>query len=275
MSEDRQTAAAFATSWNNLPPGSVYTFQEFAEWLHPLAEEDVRDKDVLELGCGNASLLVHMTRWKPAHLEGIDLGDAVTSARRNMASTGLSRWRISQADLTTFTGSGADLVFCIGVIHHLAQPVRGVEAVIRNTKPGGRFHCSVYAWEGNALVRHLVEPLRRVCSRLPWWFTKYIVATPLAVPFYFYAKVQARFADYSFFKALPLHAYCLWIARREFAFFRHVAFDQLVAPQTTYLRKRTIEGWLARFDCIDKESVYIISRNGNWWTFGGRIRCAS
>lgn len=275
MAEDRQTAAAFAKSWNHLPPGSVYTFNQFAEWLHPLAEGDVRAKRVLELGCGNASLLVHMAEWDPASAEGVDLGDAVESARRNMASTGFSRWNITQADLTAFTTIGADLVYCIGVLHHLADPALGFEAVIRNTKLGGRFHCSVYAWEGNALVRLMVEPLRRVCSRLPWWFTKHAVATPLAVPFYVYAKLQARFAHRSFVKSLPLHEYCLWIARREFGFFRHVAFDQLVTPQTTFIRKETIERWLATNDCIDKQSVYLMSRNGNWWTFGGKISCAS
>ena len=63
--DDRETASAFAKSWNALPSGSVYTREQFEEWLHPLAESDVRGREVLELGCGNASLLAHMTAWGP------------------------------------------------------------------------------------------------------------------------------------------------------------------------------------------------------------------
>lgn len=31
--EDAQTAAAFAESWNHLPSGSVYTREQFEEWM--------------------------------------------------------------------------------------------------------------------------------------------------------------------------------------------------------------------------------------------------
>ncbi len=275
MSEDNTTASAFAMSWNTLPPGSVYTREQFEEWLQPLSEGDVRGRDVLELGCGNASLLVYMTEWSPASLEGVELGGAEASARSNMASTGFGNYRITRADLTTFTGQGFDLVYCIGVLHHLARPRKGLDAVIRNTRPGGRFHCWVYAREGNSVVRSLVEPLRRLCSRLPWWITKYLVSTPLSLPFYVYAKALARLPRWEWLERLPLYAYSLWIARRELGFFRHVAFDQLVTPRTAYFRKKTVEEWLESYDCLEPGSTYIILRNGNSWKFGGRVECAS
>ncbi len=269
ISDDRKTASAFAKSWNALPSGSVYTREQFEEWLEPLTEKDVRGRDVLELGCGNASLLVHMTAWSPARLEGVDLGASVDSARDNMAATGFENWRVARADLTTFTSEGFDVVYCIGVLHHLKQPRKGLESVIRNTRPGGHFHCWVYAREGNVVIRTFVEPLRRVCSRLPWWLTKYLVATPLVVPYFVYAKILARLPRWKLVERLPLHAYSLWIAQRGFGFFRHVAFDQLVTPQTTYFPKQTIEGWLADAAGLESGSSYLIMRNGNSWKFGG------
>jgi hypothetical protein len=73
-----------------------------------------------------------------------------------------------------------------------------------------------------------------------------------------------------------MHLYSRWISKREFSFFRHVVhvvFDQLVTPQTTYIRRSTIESWLGvdggERD-IDPASVYIIMRNGNSWKFGAR-----
>ena len=70
---------------------------------------------------------------------------------------------------------------------------------------------------------------------------------------------------------LPLYEYSLWIAKREFAFFRHVAFDQLVTPQTRYIDRPTIEGWLKSNPRI-ADGAYIVMRNGNSWKFGGSTR---
>ena len=271
MSQDKATAEAFADSWNNLPDGSVYTREQFEDWFTPLTQADVVDRSVLELGCGNGSLLVHMTRWQPDRLVGVDLGSSVLSARNNMEAIGFHNHDIQQGDLTTFKSDGFDLVYCIGVLHHLKEPLKGFQSVVANTKPGGRFHCWIYAREGNAVVIHLVDPIRKFASRLPWWVTKYFIATPLVVPFYFYAKLLRWFRWLPFLKAAPLYDYSLWIARRGFLFFRHVAFDQLVTPQTVYIDRQTVQSWLDH-PAIAKEDTYIILRNGNSWKFGGRVK---
>ena len=77
MTIDQSTADAFANSWNNLPPGTVYSRAQAEDWFAPLTRQDVEGRRVLELGCGNGSLLVHMAAWKPAYLEGVDLGDTL------------------------------------------------------------------------------------------------------------------------------------------------------------------------------------------------------
>jgi SAM-dependent methyltransferase len=274
MSNDQRTADAFATSWNNLPAGSVYTSEQFSDWMAPLGEADFRGCDVLELGCGNGSLLVHTANWNPRRLVGVDLGASVETARANLDRAGARNAEIVQADLTQFTSPGFDVVYCIGVLHHLQEPQTGFRAVLRNVRPGGRFHCWVYAREGNGIVVALVDPIRRLASRLPWWLTKYLIATPLAVPFYLYAKsLRALVGDNAQrLRWAPLRDYCLWIAPREFAFFRHVAFDQLVTPSTVYLRREQIEAWLSAASEVEPGSSYIIFRNGNSWKFGGKVK---
>jgi len=269
MAEDTKTAAAFASSWNNLPPGSVYTRAQFEDWLAPLAQSDVEGRSVLELGCGNGSLLFHMAGWFPARLEGIDLGESVLSARRNLGSQDNPHWVVNQGDLTTYRGEPRDVVYSIGVLHHLKKPRIGFESVVANTKAGGRFHCWVYAREGNGVIIWIVDPIRRVVSHLPWWFTKYLVATPLTVPYYFYAGLLQRFRNVGWLRKLPLYDYSQWIAGREFLFYRHVAFDQLVTPQTVYIDRTTIEQWLRENPRVLPDTTYVIFRNGNSWKFGG------
>jgi len=269
---DQRTADAFASSWNNLHSGSVYSAEQVADWFHPLGSEDIRGARVLELGCGNGSLMVHVLGWAPKWLDGLDLGSAVVSAERNLSASGYANWSLKQEDLTTYASGGYDVVYSIGVLHHLKDPKLGFESVVRNTRPGGRFHCWVYAKEGNAVVIWIVDPIRRIASRLPWWFTKYALATPLVVPYYFYAKLLAALPRWPIWRSLPLYDYSLWIARREFAFFRHVAFDQLVTPQTAYLDRANLESWLAGNDRVVSETSYIVMRNGNSWKFGGLVR---
>jgi SAM-dependent methyltransferase len=183
-----------------------------------------------------------------------------------MHQTGFQSFKVTQADMIDFESDGFDIVYSIGVLHHLKEPFAGFESVVRNTKPGGKFHCWVYANEGNKVIIHLVDPIRKIASKLPWWVTKYMIALPLVIPFYFYAKIISKS---KIFASMPLHQYSCWISNREFGFFRHVAFDQLVTPQTAYLSKATIEKWLSESDEIAENSTYVIFRNGNSWKFGG------
>jgi SAM-dependent methyltransferase len=266
--KDQRTADAFANSWNNLPQGSVYSVEQFAEWFAPLDRTAVAGKRVLELGCGGGNLLMHMSAWSPSELIGVDLGSSVTMAERNMAASGAKDYRIEQHDLTTYRAAKpCDLVYCIGVLHHLKQPREGFDAVMQNTASGGRFHCWVYAHEGNAVIRWIVDPIRKVASALPWWITKYFIATPLVAPYFLYAKLLNALR-WKWLQRLPLYDYSLWIAQRDFLFFRHVAFDQLVTPQTAYLRRSVVDEWL-RDPRVLPGSIYVVFRNGNSWKFGG------
>jgi 2-polyprenyl-3-methyl-5-hydroxy-6-metoxy-1,4-benzoquinol methylase len=136
--EDLKTAQAFATSWNNLPRGSIYSVEQFCEWMSPLIASDVKGKEVLELGCGNGSLAFHLVSWQPLRFKGVDLGDSVLSARKNLQDL-QTNVHIEQADLVQYQSDGYDLVYCIGVLHHLINPELGFQAILRNTKPGADF----------------------------------------------------------------------------------------------------------------------------------------
>lgn len=268
-SVDSGTADAFSESWNHLPTGSIYTESQFAEWFQPLGPSDVAGKTVIELGCGGGNLMVHMLAWQPAYLTGVDLGSSIEMAKKNCSAYPPTHWGVERADLVTYRGTPADLVYCIGVLHHLKDPEAGVQSLLQNTKPGGRFHGWVYAHEGNFVIRCMVDPLRKLASALPWWFTKYFLATPLVVPFFLYAKLLRLFNFPSYLAKLPLFEYAKWISIRDFSFFRHVAFDQLVTPQTTYIKRERVLSWLAD-PLVEPGSTYLIFRNGNSWKFGGK-----
>ena len=151
-SPDAETAAAFAGSWNRQREGSVYTREQFLDWFTPLEPEAFAGKAVLELGFGNGSLLYHMAACRPARLSSVELGDTFERTKANLGEALASELDLHQADLTKVDLGPFDFVYCIGVLHHLKEPVDGFRAVLRHTRARGRFHCWVYAREGNAVV---------------------------------------------------------------------------------------------------------------------------
>jgi 2-polyprenyl-3-methyl-5-hydroxy-6-metoxy-1,4-benzoquinol methylase len=110
------------------------------DWLKPLGPSDLQGKRIIELGCGNGSLLVHIADFNPETIVGVDLGTAVQAARRNLVESARCSWAIEQADLCEWKGEPGEVVLCIGVLHHLMNPQDGFKAVLRATQPGGRFH---------------------------------------------------------------------------------------------------------------------------------------
>lgn len=268
QSEDFKTSQAFSYAFSALSVGSIYTKEQVADILYPINQKMIENKDVLEMGCGNGSILQHIIDYKPNRIVGVELGDSYLLAQKKfeLLSSDID-WKIINEDLLKFNSTGFDFVFCIGVLHHMKTPFAGFQAVLKNTKSGGHFHCWVYAKEGTLFVRIFIEPLRKLCQLLPKSFVKYLIASPLAIPFYLYSKMHKYLGKKISF--LPLSKYVSFLSERNYSYFRYVALDQLITPQTTFIKKSTIESWLASDARI--KNKYIIFRNGNSWTFGGYL----
>lgn len=198
------------------------------------------------------------------------MGESVISADLVLRTSGKHNWKLVRADLVEYRAVPPfDVVICIGVLHHLSDPEAGFNSVLDNTQINGNFHCWVYGYEGNGVVRLLVEPLRSITSRLPWWITKYFIASLLSVPVYTTALVLGKLSPESRLNVLPLWDYLRWLAARPWNFTRHIVFDQLISPRTEYIKKKRIESWL-NDPRIQPGSTYIVRRNGNSWKFGGK-----
>lgn len=276
MSQDRkdqETADKFATSWNNVYDPSVYTREQFLDWVNPWTPEGLKGTSIMELGCGSGALLYHMASCEGSALNAVDLGSSVETAKQLLGENArIEIGDITQGDEILERFGQQDHVYSIGVLHHLTVPEEGVETLKLMTRPGGSFHGWVYAHEGNGVVRWIVDPLRKVVNHFPWWLNKWGVAFPLSLLFYVFSKtccLLSKFFGESL--PLPLFSYMLWIGKRNLSFHHHVAFDQLVTPMTHYITRERVEKWLDD-ERVDDDSKYIIFRNGNGWKFGGKIK---
>ena len=108
--------------------------------------DDLRDKNVLEVGVGNGSHAQLLARHS-GNFTGIDLTDyGIRSTSERMKVFGLNKANIVQmnAEDLQFESNSFDFVWSWGVIHHSANPPQILKEIHRVLKPGGTFKTMVY-----------------------------------------------------------------------------------------------------------------------------------
>jgi SAM-dependent methyltransferase len=97
---------------------------------------DVKNKDVLEIGCGNGYGGYLLNQLGPKSYIGLDVMDAqIEIARRNYPQL---RFLVQDAtDLSQFANASKDVVVIFGVLHHIPAWRKVIDEIARVLKPGG------------------------------------------------------------------------------------------------------------------------------------------
>ena len=104
-SEDTETAAAFAASWQNCYTDSPYTREQYLEWMLPLTPADLRGRRICELGCGHGGLLRYTAEYAlRGAVTGVDLGDSIATAEENFRAAGILNTTFVKQDIQHFAG---------------------------------------------------------------------------------------------------------------------------------------------------------------------------
>ncbi len=110
---------------------------------------------ILDAGCGTGVGTDYLVHLNPeAHVTAIDLSSgALEVAQERCQRSGADRvtfHHLSIYDVGQLEGE-FDLINCVGVLHHLPDPIRGIKALASKLAPGGLLHIFVYAelgrWE--------------------------------------------------------------------------------------------------------------------------------
>lgn len=133
------------------------------------SEADVKDKLVLDVGCGSGRFTEIMARWGVKQVVGLDYSTAVEVAKKNTSELGFTTCSFVQGDALKlpFNDGVFDAVFSIGVIQHTADPLQALREICRVTKPGGVIGLhGVYVRSLKKLI-HPKYILRPITKRLP------------------------------------------------------------------------------------------------------------
>jgi SAM-dependent methyltransferase len=119
---------------------------------------------ILDAGCGTGvgtDYLVHLNQ--SAHVTAIDLSSgALEVAQERCQRSGADRvtfHHLSIYDVGQLEGE-FDLINCVGVLHHLPDPIRGIKALASKLAPGGLLHIFVYAELGRWEIQLMQKAIR-------------------------------------------------------------------------------------------------------------------
>lgn len=122
--------------------------------------QDIR---ILDAGCGTGVGTEYLVHLNPqASVVGIDVsGGALDVARERCRRSGANRvefHHLSLYDVEQIEGE-FDLINSVGVLHHLPDPIRGIQALAKKLAPGGLFHIFVYAELGRWEIQLMQEAI--------------------------------------------------------------------------------------------------------------------
>ena len=236
------TAQRFGYEWTRFSEIRPEYEEQMLGWIAPVGREAFAGRRVLDAGCGKGRHLRLAAAFGAKDVIGIDLGPAVDAAAQN--TDDLDHVHVVQGDLTRppFRPGSMDLIYSIGVLHHLGKPEAGFRALAPLLVPGGRFIAWLYAREGNGWVVALVDPARHLTSRLPPPLVS-AVAWAVSVPLWIalrllYAPARSR---PWLRRVLPYQSYLSDLVPFPFREVHSIAFDQLLAPVAHYMPRERVE----------------------------------
>ena len=246
----RRTQASFGYEWSAFSDWSHSGETNFQQYFGDLDELWVRDRIVLDAGCGMGRHARQMAQ-RAGRVVAMDFSRAIDSAFRNMAD--LPNVVCIQGDITRppVADEAFDLVYSIGVLHHITDTEGAARALLAKVKPNGRLRIYLY-WKRQGLsaaVLRVVDVVRAVTTRIPFrmlkaacWFLSIALWLAVVLPYRFLSLCGVRRHQ-----EWPLALY----VRYPFNVLYNDQFDRFSAPIEQRWSEAEVRALMARLGLRD------------------------
>lgn len=253
----------FSTQWSQFTDHRGYFVSEelLDDVMKPFVRvQDLRDKSVGEVGCGNGRF-IRLLAPVAARVVAIEPSDGFFNTEAMVREQGFDNVELiheSVYDLPSF--EPLDMLMSIGVIHHLPDPLAALRAMHARLKDGGRCLIWVYGKEGNELYLSIAEPMRLLTQRMPHRLLKGL-STGLTAPLWSYIQASKRLP------MLPMADYMSKVLGRfDLETLRLTIYDQLNPTIANYWTEAEVGDLMREAGFRDVELHH---RHGYSWTATG------
>lgn len=227
---------------------------QFRKWIGPLKPEDFKGKMILDAGCGNGRNSFWALKYGASQVIAFDHDKkTVQVAKHNLAAFKNATVYYGTIYNIPFRNK-FDIVFSIGVIHHLEKPKLAVKQLIKATKPGGRILIWVYGLEGNENLVLVINAIRTITRFLPPKVIRLVAFFPAVLVYLHSRLVKSR------------HAYMTLMKNFSFSNIHSIVFDQLLPQIAKYYTKNEA---LKLMESGKLKTVRPVRVNGNSWAILG------
>jgi SAM-dependent methyltransferase len=256
------TISDFGDQWTRFQDNSGYygsrgLFEDIVGSV--LDPREISGRRVADIGSGSGRIVEMLLSEGAAHVAALEPSRAFDVLVQRFAD------RPGVVSVHHLRGEGIadlgpfDLVFSIGVLHHIPEPLPVLSAAFQALKPGGRMVAWLYGVEGNRLYLSLALPLRLLTSRLPDKALDVLVRT-LDMPLCVYMAVCRMLP-------LPLRGYMRNVLAKMAPDKRRlIVFDQLNPAYAKYYARTEAIGLFERAGFAD---IVTYHRHGYSWTVVG------
>ncbi len=259
-----KTVDRFGYEWTRY---ADYSAENFTRFLEPVRSRLGPGIVALDAGCGAGRHLEALAETG-VHVVGVDLSWAVDAAARRTRHH--SRFHVIQADILhlPFERATFDVVYSLGVLHHMDDPAAAVATLVRTLRPGGFLLAWVYmrTWR-----KILLEPVRRLVGAFS---PKWIDVIGMILASLEYGLVIGPYAWLCRIGGRPLLPLLVPLriqeyARLGFRVSRIDWYDRLAAPVS---RPMTLDQARALLDLPELQDQAVNAVDDSWWQCFAQVR---
>lgn len=272
---DKKTISSFGEEWNEFSSFDEEEVQYIGnEYFDIVTEQHItKNSTVLDVGCGTGRWSRYISQ-RVGQVEGIDPSSAIFNAVDFNKNIENIRFTQAGVDCIPFENNSFDLVFSLGVLHHIPDTQKAMQACVDKVKMNGHFLVYLYysfdnRGFGYKFLFQCSNLFRRVICKLPFSIKRIVCSSIGIIVYWPMARIgtllKKLLPKLSFYKKLPLYYY----HDKSLHIMKNDSLDRFGTPLEQRFSKAEITAMMKK---CGLENIVFSDATPYWHAIGQKIK---